>query len=1335
MIPTSDVFTKEAEIIRQAPLESARFHAIYHELATAQDERFFDRDRTSRAATILDVFENQWAASGSNVERKTQCVFTLFSKLIEDPRLLKLIHERRIVDVLSAGGGSMNDRLDFALTDRKGWTLFLRCLSLSYFKMAYSFLKAEMEPCVALNDSARLEKYLALKRTAYGPMNYLSNLLLLSEHLFRNIVTLAPESAEFSEMRAQLKAMRGDFKRALLLEPDVIKETGYIHAILNNAHLRTHCVFFFLYSTMRDKIMQHKFSCATPSSEALQLLALFGKNSVGEFTVNEEVATQLDQVNNIALLIDIRTMFLSENWDAFRSLVGLLSADYDGPIFIALKSFLLELINKGDIATIYRFQDVLDSFDSESPTEDDDNDDSPFFSDLFYTLLTRVDEASNDNLLIYILKKYKSIVLKPTPAFNPHTYAGFCGEMINSIYYYSDQENIIHYLAEIQGFNAASKRILDEPLIGDAIYLWQSLVVTNTLNVSLFLKHTPAVFKTKMQEYFTQLIKDTEAVKLFAEGFHYLYLLVTRYNLKHPQFEMIRVNLHLILDVLREGDRQFSPLIEELMYQDAGFSEHSVAEIKDLVQPERWLAKQAQMACSIEEHVPAGEPQEGRRRRKKHCGGRKDALVAGVGAVDAMSLSDATLTFPATVALPEVPFTHSEPIPPLHSSATSLALYQGTIDRLRRHQSQLLEHLKAFKLALEGDALEMKIPHPGLEKPWNSLSILVGQCEQIVTGLRKYLKKSRSGNDVLFDLNELDKRSIRLPAWSAPSLDRCRDEIEHLTQLLQSMVSDSSYAAFQFVSHIPALINVISSINIAGMGVGAGLSELEQFSLMLREPPCALGLDAEKTPLPPECMSIAVVPPLFHSLAKSRQRMEATMLSLNHLFVKLFLLKERGSSSDELSHIIQETQDLWQLMQEVRQWSIRLSLDPLGVDLFEDVPLVKPMQLEFQSLEPHDFQSIIEKWNRELNTIALALNTTLNEDLSSPYNQNMIKFVEKLSHCYFYVRNAPVHRYLRDTFGGLGTLEAFGAQLFMPDHCDFDVRIICDGKKAEEDVIQSVLTEILRRNPDEKYDIKKRPLTTDAGDTYPVISIKFQSLDISLFPNGFFESNHYIPHAAASLNLKNGRLRCDHHLFRNILEGRVEVGEKVSPYANLLSREVHILKFLIRACFVPASYLGRLSQLRFGQKAQYIIDTLNDYKGDLLGLDQKNRLLKRALSTLISRHFNEDYLTPAFLHRSINLIRFCTMLGFNLVASKNYQQFELGLDGLESLQVIRLKLIRDGVKIDRNRTLFFVLNPRLEPYFLPAPHPLSMFGLFGAPQASAAATHDQAGLGAPRAFP
>ena len=583
-------------------------------------------------------------------------------------------------------------------------------------------------------------------------------------------------------------------------------------------------------------------------------------------------------------------------------------------------------------------------------------------------------------------------------------------------------------------------------------------------------------------------------------------------------------------------------------------------------------------------------------------------------------------------------------------------------------------------------------------------------------------------------MNELDKQTIRLPAWSAPYLDGCRIEIEHITQLLQSMASDSDYAAFQFVSHIPALINVILSINIAGMGVGTGLSELERFSLMLRESPCASGLDTEKTPLPTESTSIAVVPPLFHSLAKYRQRMEATMLSLNHLFVKLLSLKETDFHSNLLSHILQETQDLWELMQLVRQWSIRLSSNPLGVDLFEDVHSIKPVQLEFHSPEPYDVQTIIEKWNRELNTLALELNTILHEDLTSPYNHNMIEFVKKLSHCYFYVRNAPVHRYLRDTFGSLGTLEAFGAQLFMSDHCDFDVRIICDGKKAEEDLIQWVLAEILRRNPDEKYDIKKRLLTADAGDTYPVISIKFQSLDISLFPNGFFESNHYLPHAAASLNLKNGRLRCEHHLFRNILEGRVEIGEQISPYANRLSREVHILKFLIRACFVPASYLGRLSPLHFGPKAQFMLDTLNVHKGDLLGLDQKNRLLKQALITLISRHFNEDQLTPAFLHRSINLIRFSTKLGFNLVATKNHQQFELGLDGLEPLQVIQLKLIRDGVKIDCNRTLFFVLNPRLEPYLLPAPHPLSMFGLFGAPQAPAA-TQDQVPRRAGSAMP
>ena len=175
----------------------------------------------------------------------------------------------------------------------------------------------------------------------------------------------------------------------------------------------------------------------------------------------------------------------------------------------------------------------------------------------------------------------------------------------------------------------------------------------------------------------------------------------------------------------------------------------------------------------------------------------------------------------------------------------------------------------------------------------------------------------------------------------------------------------------------------------------------------------------------------------------------------------------------------------------------------------------------------------------------------------------------------------------------------------------------------------------------------------------------------------------------------------------------INIRREVSRNANPLSREIHILKFLIRANFTQVSYLGKQRWLDFGPDAGHILATLKIYGSNLPALKEINPLLEAALRTLISRHFKDDQFTVAFLNRSMNLISFCQSIGCRLIATKGHQQFELGQ---ETFQIMRLKPVRERVTEDNRCSLFFELTRALEvflPPLLPSPH--LMFGMFVVP--------------------
>ena len=1035
-------------------------------------------------------------------------------------------------------------------------------------------------------------------------------------------------------------------------------------------------------------------------------------NFLYKLSIDSSLYNLIGEKRIVELLLPfIKKASSSEEGDELFSLISCLN-HYDGPLFAAFMVFFKELVENDDLGSIYNFQDFLFQLDFERTMEDADA--SPnFHTRLLSELLTQIDDESKSSLLGTILKRYKSLLSSPMQ----DSYTHFVRDMLNSIYFDLNQESIINCLIELCPQTEVVKPSLKTTIIGDAIYFWEMSigVMSNTHANSFYSKYPPEVFKKKIHENLTILNKTTENVILFAESFHYLYILVTNHKDAYPEFKRIFFDLELILRVLREGGKQFSPIIEALLNEDLDFSKKAIRGIKRLLEKDPTL---------IQEDKP-------------HLVVKKKSVPAEL--------------------VYELP---------------SNAFYQEKIDLLRMHLSNLLLRIKNFKLALEDSESIVETDYSVKLKPWISLYKFLDKREKSLINFGRYLKKTRSEKLVSFDLDELDIQPKLMPTWSYTYIDAYQDEMEHFISVLRSIESNQAYASSPIVQDIPALIKMLS-INISVASISdleiavASKSEKDDFTIInfpledfndieAEAPESTLSeserdgftLTASTTPITfderseispqlsvvslRESPRFAVVNPLFQSLAQQKKRFEAIMLLLNPILVSLLSLSDYYKDSVELSKQSQDAKDLWQLMQQLSQWSERISTEPLGVDLFTVPPLRElPRQRvaadivsPFYPTMINDFTLIIDKWNREINNFALTLKAIMHEDLSSSFNLNIDVFIEKLSGCYFYERNNPVYQYLQDVFGGLGTVEVFGAELFMWDNCDIDARVICPKQQTQEFVVQSILDELARKNPHGNNNLKVQEhfLVSDSFVAFRVINIKVPAgpnnihpLDISVFPDGFFESHHYLPHAAASLNLKNGRLHCDHEFFSNILKNTININirREVSRNANPLSREIHILKFLIRANFTQVSYLGKQRWLDFGPDAGHILATLKIYGSNLPALKEINPLLEAALRTLISRHFKDDQFTVAFLNRSMNLISFCQSIGCRLIATKGHQQFELGQ---ETFQIMRLKPVRERVTEDNRCSLFFELTRALEaflPPLLPSPH--LMFGMFVVP--------------------
>ena len=1033
-------------------------------------------------------------------------------------------------------------------------------------------------------------------------------------------------------------------------------------------------------------------------------------NFLHELSIDSRLSYLIGEKRIIELLLPlIKKSFSSEDWDELFSLICCLN-NYDGPLFAAFKVFFKELVDNDDLESIYNFQDFLFQLDFERTMEDADAS-TNFHTQLLSELLTQIDNESKSSLLGIILKRYKSLLSSPMR----DSYTHFVRDMLNSIYFDLNQESIINCVVKLVPPTEVVKPSLKTTIIGDAIYFWEMSigVMNNTNTNSVYSKLPPVAFKKKIHENLTRLNKTTKNIILFAESFHYLYILVTKHQDAYPEFKRIFVDLENILIVLREGGKEFSPIIEALLNEDLDFSKKAIRGIRRLLEKDPAVIKED----------------------KPHHVVKKKSVPAEL--------------------VYELP---------------SNTFYQEKIDLLRMHLSKLLLHIKNFKIELEDSESILETDYSVKLTPWISLYKFLEQREKSIINFGRYLKKARSEKMVAFDFDELDIRPKLMPTWSYAYIDAYQEEMEHFINVLRFIESNQAHAASPIVQDIPALIKMLS-INISVISISdleiAGTSKsvnddftiisfpIEDFNDMEATAPVAtlseseragFTLTASTTPITfderseispqlsaqslRESPRFAVVNPLFHSLAQQKKRFEAIMLLLNPILIGLLSLSEFYKDSVELSKLRQDAEDLWQLIHQLNQWSERISTEPLGVDLFTDSPLrALPRQKvaidiisPFYSSMLNDFTLIIDKWNREINNFAITLKQIIHADLSSSFNSNIDAFIKKLSGCYFYERNNPVYQYLQELLGGLGTVEVFGAELFMWDNCDIDARVICHKQQTQEFVVQFILDELGRKNPHGNNNLKVQEhfLVSDSSVAYSVINIKVPAgpnnihpLDISVFPDGFFESHHYLPHAAASLNLKNGRLHCDHEFFSNILKNTINIRGEASYYANQLSREIHILKFLIRANYVKVSYLGKQSWLDFGPEAAHILATLKIYGSNLPALKEINPLLEEALRTLISRHFKDDQFTVAFLNRSINLISFYHGIGCRLIATKGHQQFELGQ---ETFQIMRLKPVRERVTEDNRCSLFFELTPSLEaflPPLLPSSH--LMFGMFVAP--------------------
>jgi hypothetical protein len=198
--------------------------------------------------------------------------------------------------------------------------------------------------------------------------------------------------------------------------------------------------------------------------------------------------------------------------------------------------------------------------------------------------------------------------------------------------------------------------------------------------------------------------------------------------------------------------------------------------------------------------------------------------------------------------------------------------------------------------------------------------------------------------------------------------------------------------------------------------------------------------------------------------------------------------------------------------------------------------------------------------------------------------------------------------------------------------------------------------------------------------------------------NGFLETASYISHAAASLNLGNGRMRIDPEFCRAIIGHQCMFIDNIKSAGSLISKEIHILKLLIRASVVPASYCGHSAPLYMLPEAKSRLDILCEYRNNLPNLAKDYSLLNAAFHRLIQAHFNKFQATVAYQQRSMNLLHFCDYLGIHLIANVGDDQYTV-VYNRSSQHPVQFMIIPKGVKIDPRSSLMIELQC-IEP-FLP----------------------------------
>lgn len=1329
------------------PLVSERFCKYYDDLL----ERNFKRHNPiflQQVAHLLEEFELDYNSSSTS-EQRTQSVFKFFSILAQRPLIRTCIQDQQLIDIMRPEAPAAGQLFAFKkLMAPKGYDLFLAALTASYFKVALFFLDEEIHPFSVLSQKQQFKAYLWEKETAFGHLNHLGRLLLLSDFLFRKILTLSADEQQFKAIRHELKSLRKRFRDTLLLEEEP-KETQALRALMSKEVFQTAFSYYMMGTTSRHA--DFKAQCTRHISKTIlpELNQFFSKDPA-VFVKESRQSLEQSEINRIRQMIEDANS--GNTLDSFVRIARLMIADtsdyYSGKYFSAFFSYLKSLIERDDFVAINRMIDKLEKLDEVVEVPRESRELYPeLFVELFPELLIRSCPDSGHTLLEMLFDRYRWILSNPSPRLNQSIYTSFLSMILEIIFPNMHQVNLVDYILyetdSVQSKKSGSK----ESLRNKFIYFWQmSLSVMNDPgSILIYSKQAPDKLKKKIKENLIRIADDSEAVSLFASSFHGLYLLVQIVSLD-SQLEKIRADLHLILEVLREGDEQFKVYHTELLRDDLGFEESSIQEIELKLSKELWAADQAALLEGFAK-APTSEKEQRRVLQAPSC--------------------RLELRRPSELPLPEDQGLVAQ-VPPLlelsHAPLQALPITEVPLilDPLKQNKTLLKEslleiqgHIQRFKLALTDLA---RLDSSG-NIPFAIISALLEHREQLVIKLGRYIKRWGPKKVILIDFHALEDETIILPESLSPSLLAIEQGVQSLKRLLQGVTTVLAVADYPFMSDIDVLKKIVGSINIPvttvldfGASLACSSAADAEDELRLAQPAAADSIQETAVSLPVclsaseigegitqtesatrstqrdstgrtsslsgDSVSLGLASSLLTILAGAQRSFEEMIGALTPLLIQTLSLSDHQVPLAWSIPLSQEVEDLWQLMQQVNQWVERFGTEPMGDDLFKKGPrreCPKERLHSLLSLEPllhRTFLNHIARWNSAINQLAFKLK----DDESCTLNPNTAKFLDTLSACYFYPRNKPDYVYLQRIFGHLGTVEAFGLELFFLDACDRDARIIL----TDHDISAEAL---LRRIESEQglplRSLKGKVTQLNDGDRayqvlnfqLPGISSEQLPLDITVYMNGFLKTESYIAHAAASLNLNDGCMRISHEFFKAILAGELMIRDNDSEIrrGNIVSKEMHILKFLIRVQCVTPVYCGRLTPLRYLPEAISRLEILSKYRNNVASLAKDHPLLNAALQKLLQCHFNKHQATDAYQQRSLNLLHFFERLGIHLIVNVGDKQFSMQSNPMIQ-RSLQFTLIEKGIKIDPCCSLMLEL-PSIEP-FLP-PVSVALLGLFG----------------------